>query len=424
MIYKNNKGLKTVAESSKALKEDTNPKNSSSNDLGYVKDNEDKTITGMKAEDYTSVYDSLGMQRSEDLNSDKEYSDFFRDPKVMSTFTELFDISDRETRKVILGIHEAEAQGTLLTALTSKLYDNIVEKVDDIDYGDIPMTKGDVTALPNYEKLRSSIGLLRDILVEFKQDPAPINEISTALANVECRKDAFGRAFKYRSELPMITYNNIVLAIISSVSYMIATCIEFIKTPNKDNFEMTLDKVALAKTKNHMLYGDLKKFNKMCEKGELDKILEYILKNRIKTIGEASGMEPMNEGIGIIDAIGIGVGILVLIPTVLIPLLREIVFLFFHVRMKISDFFDMQADLLQMNAYTVQNDESKDERERDRIAAAQLKKVSWFRKAADKFAIKLRKSEIDAQGDIKEASSKQKIKDLEDEIPGGVSALF
>lgn len=425
MIYKNNKGLKTVAESSKALKEDTNPKNSSSNDLGYIKDNEDKTITGMKAEDYTSVYDSLGMQRSEDLNSDKKYSDFFRDPKVMSTFTELFDISDRETRKVILGIHEAEAQGTLLTALTSKLYDNIVEKVDDIDYGDIPMTKGDVTALPNYEKLRSSIGLLRDILVEFKQDPAPINEISTALANVECRKDAFGRAFKYRSELPMITYNNIVLAIISSVSYMIATCIEFIKTPNKDNFEMTLDKVALAKTKNHMLYGDLKKFNKMCEKGELDKILEYILKNRIKTIGEASGIEPMNEdNIGVIGAIGISIGILVLIPTVLIPLLREIVFLFFYVHMKISDFFDIQADLLQMNAYTVQNDESRDERERDRIAAAQLKKVNLFRKVADWFAIKLRKSEIDAQSDIKEASSKQKIKDLEDEIPGGVSALF
>lgn len=417
MIYKINK---KDAINENSIKEKVKlAENSSSEELGYVSNNEDKTITGMKSSDYTSVYDSLGLQRSEDLNSDKEYSDFFRDPKIMAAFTEHFDMTDRMTRKVILGIHEAEAQGTLLTTLTSKLYDNIVSKVDDIDYGDIPMTKGDVTELPNYQKLRDCIQIMRDILKEYKQDTAPIDEISTALANVECRKDAFMRAFKYNSELPIITYNNTVLAIISSVSYMISASIEFIKTPNRDSFDVTLDKVGYAKSKGHMLFGDLKRFNTMCKKGELDKILEYILNNRIKTIGESMGMKPMNE----ISGFGIA-GIILLILVSLIPLLRGLIYLFFRTCVKVSDFFDIQADMLQMNAYTVQNDESRDESERNRIASKQLGIVARFRKAADFFNRLLKKAEVEAQKDIKEDSDKQKIKDLEDDIPGGVSALF
>lgn len=418
MIYKIDK--KDAINENSIKKKVKLAENSSSEELGYVSDNENKTITGMKSSDYTSVYDSLGLQRSEDLNSDKEYSDFFRDPKIMTAFTEHFDMTDRMTRKVILNIHEAEAQGTLLTTLTSKLYDNIVAKVDDINYGDIPMTKGDVTELPNYQKLRDCIQTMRDILKEYKQDTAPIDEISTALANVECRKDSFMRAFKYNSELPIITYNNIVLAIISSVSYMIAASIEFIKTPNRDNFEITLDKIGYAKSKGHMLFNDLKRFNTMCKKGDLDKILEYILNNRIKTIGESMNMKPMNEGITALGA----AGIILLILVSLIPLLRGLIYLFFRACVKMSDFFDIQADMLQMNAYTVQNDESRDESERNRIASKQLGIVARFRKWADFFNRCLKKAEVDAQKDIKEDNTKQKIKDFEDDIPGGVSALF
>ena len=51
--------------------------------------------------------------------------------------TEHFDIHDNKTRKVLLALDETD-QSSVLNSLTSKLYDNIVEKVDDIDFGDIP----------------------------------------------------------------------------------------------------------------------------------------------------------------------------------------------------------------------------------------------------------------------------------------------
>ena len=46
---------------------------------------------------------------------------------------EFFDITDTETRKVLLAVNEAD-QNKVLVSLTSKLYDNVVDRIDDIDF--------------------------------------------------------------------------------------------------------------------------------------------------------------------------------------------------------------------------------------------------------------------------------------------------
>ena len=349
------------------------------------------------------------------LKSDPAYSEFFRDPKVMASFTEHLDISDKLTRKCILGLNEAE-QNSVLTALTSKLYDNIVSKIDDIDYGDIPATKGDITALPNYSKIEECVTLLRDILKEYKQDTAPIDEIATAISNVSTRKSLFEKAFKYNVELPIVMYNNVVLTIISSISYMIATTIEFMKTPNRDSFQITLDKVAYAKTKNCMLYNNLKKFNKSCKTGELDKALGHVIEHRVDKLTEAA--------IGIATGVTIAAAVTLLVLNI-VPILREMVFFFYYTRMRVSDFFDIQADLLQMNAYNIENNSAKTNEEKERIVSKQLKIVELFRKAANKISFTGRKAEVESTKEIAANSKKMKIGDLGDDVSDNVaSALF
>lgn len=370
-----------------------------------------------------------GLTRSEDLASDSAYSDFFRDPKIMSAFTECMDLGDRTTRRAIMTMNEAE-QGAVLTALTSKLYDNIVSKVDDIDYGDIPGTKGDITKLPNYEKLRECVELIKGILKEFKQDSSPIDVIAEAMNNVSTRKDLFGRAFRYNVEMPMIMYNNTVLSIISGVSYMIATSIEFIKTPNRDSFQITLDKVAYAKTKNNMLYNNLKKFNKCCASGEFDKAMEHVIQNRIHGVGEAAALSLGGKlaaaiaGSSAALPVAIGAGV-ILILLVIIPILREMVFFFYYSRMRVSDFFDIQADLLQMNAYNLENNSSINDEQKERTISKQLKIVELFRKIANKISFTGRKAEVETNKEVQNASRKMKLNDLSNELPDTVaSALF
>lgn len=376
---------------------------------------------GRTPEDVFGFNPDSGLTNSKELE-DSKYSEFFRDPKIMSAFTEHLDMSDRLTRKAILHLNEAE-QGGVLTALTSKLYDNIVSKVDDIDYGDIPATKGDITELPNYQKLEECTSLLRDILKEYKQDTGPIDEIATAISNVSTRKSTFEKAFKYNVELPTIMYNNVVLTIISAVSYMIATTIEFMKTPNRDSFQITLDKVAYAKTKNNMLYQNLKKFNKCCKNGDFDKAMDHVIKHRVdklveQNLGEAAAT------IGAISVAGaVALGVLVVLN--IIPILREMVFFFYYSRMRVSDFFDIQADLLQMNAYNVENNSAKTNEDKERIVSKQLKIVELFRKIANKISFTGRKAEVESTKEIANSSKKMKIGELGEEVPDTVtSALF
>ena len=384
-----------------------------------LKQQNEETDAPSTPEELYGFIPDLGLTRSEELVSDPEYKNFFRDPKIMKTFTEYLDLSDSLTRKAVLCMNEAD-QGSVLTALTSKLYDNIVSKVDDIDFGEIPASKGDITKLSNYEKLKECVELLKDILKEFKQDTAPIDAISLAMSNVSTNKDIFMRAFKLDCELPIIMYNTIVLAIISAVSYMIATCIEFMKTPNQDSFQITLDRVSFAKTKNNMLYNNLKKFNKCCSSGDLQKSLEHVIQNKVKGVREAA-VGVILGGLGAVA----GIAGVIAIARNIIPLLRELVYFFYYTRMRVSDFFDIQADLLQMNAYNLQNDTTKNDEEKDRIVSKQLKIVELFRKIANKISFTGRKAEVDATKEITNTSKKMKLNDISDELPDSVaSALF
>lgn len=419
MIYSNPKD-KIVTES--AIKTKLESADASSEELNHDKDQLTPNNTGFEGITPEQLYgfsDDLGLTRSEDLTK-SDYCDFFRDPKIMEKFTEHFDMTDRPTRKAILMMNEAD-QSAVLTALTSKLYDNIVEKVDDIDYGDIPNTKGDVTKLPNYMKLRECIELLHNILKEFKQDPSPVDVLSEALTNVQTHKDLFERAFRYNCELPIIMYNNAVLSIINGVSYMIATTIEFMKTPNQDSFSITLDKVAYSKTKNHMIYSTLKKLNKSFKSGEFDKAMEHIIQNRIKGLSEAAAITAATIG-GVIAG-GVGIGLTVYLVLNIIPILREMVFLLYYARMRVSDFFDIQADLLQMNAYNLQTNNPGDE-SAERTAAKQLKIVEFFRKISNKIAFSTKKAEVESNREITNSSRKMKLGELGDDVPESVSALF
>lgn len=359
--------------------------------------------------------DTLGMERNEDLAKDPVYGEFFRDPIVMETFTKHLDLNDANTRKRVLAMNEAE-QMSVLTSLTSKLYDNIVSKVDDIDFGEIPMTKGDITKLSNYGKLEECIMLIRNILKEYKQDTAPIDEVSTAIANITARKELFNRAFKLNVEMPIIMYNTMVLSVIGSVSFMIANCIEFIKTPNRDNFTITLNKVAYAKTKSNLIYSNLKSFNKACAKGDVDKAMNHIMDTYVRNEGAALGA----VAVSVLGKIGIPAAITTLI-LVIIPVLRIVTYWFYYARMRVSEFFEIQADLLQINAQNVENDANMNDEQKKHVVASQMKIVDFFRKIANKLSINGKKAEVEASKEItKEDNEKSKITDA----PDGSSVLF
>jgi hypothetical protein len=315
------------------------------------------------------------------------------------------------TRHTLLAVNEAD-QEKIMVSLTSKLYDNIMDKVDDIDFGEIPETKGDITKLPNFEKIVECLDIMHKIVTEYKQDPTAVKTVQEAISNVIARKDLFERAFRYKIELPIVLYNSVVLAIISSVSYMISVCIEFIKTPNSDSFNITLDKVAMTKTRQHLLFVNLQKFNESCNKREVDTALEYVIRNNMKNL---TGFE-----FGVIAGGAAIIGLLFGI----IPLIREFIFFFFYSRTRVSEFFEAQATLLQLNAANIQSNSTIDKQEREKIAGKQSKVADFFRKISNAIAVKCKEAEVKATKDIVTTNKKYKTDEVLEELPDSASSVL
>lgn len=320
---------------------------------------------------------------------------------------EHFQIADDETREVLLSIDEDD-QAQVLLSLTSKLYESITDKVDDIDFGEIPDSKGDITKIPNYDKIVDCLDTMEQLIENMKQDPAPVRTVQNAIENIKARKGMFEKAYKMNLEFPILTYNTICLSIVSATSYLISTTIDFIKTPGEGTFEISLNKVALKRSSGHLLFTDLEKFNKSCETGELDKAMEFIISKNVKNLTGTTTFLAVT-------------GIIAVILTI-IPIIRELIFLFYYMRTRVSEYFDAQADLLLMNAQNIQISTVHNASEKKHIIAKQAAIANSFKKIANAIAVKGKNAETSANAEISNSKKKYKIDDVVDQRPDSASS--
>ena len=209
---------------------------------------------------------------------------------------EYFDLSDDKTRRYLISLDEAE-QNKVLEALSSALYEKIVGKVDDIDFGSIPASRGDITKVEGFANTEECINIIRKLVIEYKQNPSVVDVVINAISNIKDRKAVFIKSFGMNIEFPMLMYNLVVLAIERSVSLMIATCIQYVKDPSTTTVKMALDKAAYLKTMDDTLYKQLITFNDICHDGSFDKMVDNVMsKSSIREDADMYGaVAPIDE---------------------------------------------------------------------------------------------------------------------------------
>lgn len=338
-------------------------------------------------------------------------SGLYRSPEFVKAMNEYFDIQDTKTRKILLAVNEAD-QNKILTSLTSKLYDNIIDKVDEIDFGDIPSTRGDITKLPNYSKIIESCELVREILQHYNESTAPADTILEAVRNIETRKSLFTRAYQINVEMPIIFYNTMTLSVINGLSFLIAAVIDYIKVPTEDGFKISINKVAVSKVQQGILFENLGKFNSSCKSGEFDKAMNYVIDKNVKNF---TGME-----IGVAAGIALGVGLVLNI----IPILRECIYFFYYTKANVSQYFDVQAKLLEMNTYNLELKSTTDKDKRDRVIKKQLRVAETFRKVSNFFMVDTKKAEKEATNAIIKDNKKMKADDVMDSVPDSATGTL
>ena len=190
---------------------------------------------------------------------------------------EYFDISDTKTRRAIISLNEDSKQDQLLSALASALYDKIVAKVDKIDFGSIPKSRGDITRVEGFDNTVECLDIIRKMVVEYKEDTKIVDVVLTAIDNVKKFKSYFMRCFSSNVDFGITLYNLIVLAIEQSVSFLISVTIQYIKDPSSQSYQISLDKAAYRDSMNNMLYQQLVTFNKSCASGEVESALKHVV---------------------------------------------------------------------------------------------------------------------------------------------------
>lgn len=321
------------------------------------------------------------------------------------------DINDSKTRKIVFAMNEADGDGVLLS-LTSKLYQIIVDKIDDIDFGDIPDTKGDITKLPNYDKIANCIDILHNILVQYKQETTSIDTVQEALSNVIKLQDIWKKGYIINIEIIQVTYCEMVLAIINSLSYMISSTVEYIKTPSSEGFAITVDKIGHARTKDSLVYGCLVKFNTACKKHQIEGAFLPLLK--AKTHG-FTGL-----GIGIAG----GAIAIAAIALNILPILRELAFFFYSLRVRVSEYFDAQADLLEMNAANLELSNIQTAGDKSKVINKQKTIANYFRNISNKICLDVTAAEKKGTKMVNDSNKKMKIDDVVDSVPDSASNVL
>lgn len=365
--------------------------------------------------------------------------------EYLNIVSEFYDLSDPYTLQKVVMCNEAQKE-TNIENLTVRLYNDIRNGVDQIDFGTIPLSKGNITKIDGYENLVQCIDTLSSLIKEYGQSTELIDVISTGLENIQSRTRTWEKAFALNIDIPMVFYNTMTLAVVSSVTLLITTCIEYIKNGN-NTISIAFDKGAYIKKKEHVLFVSLRSFNKACATKEIDKAMADCIKAnavRLKEAYESNNGEIIEE-LTLSDmskfasdlkntdsdliknkinpAFNIGFKIVGIYTAVrlLLYIIKNMSYWLMNMRQSVSDYLIVQANFLQTNAENLERrDRFKDNDEkRKKIYDKQMKWVDRFKRWANAFMIKDKKAEAEAKRREQEDNKKKKYED-DDEDDGGI----
>lgn len=161
--------------------------------------------------------------------------------------------------------------------MVQKLYQDIVSKRN-INFGNIPDSKGNLTAYQEYESIASAIEILNTLIDPKKVKSLQLlNDLNAQMINL--RSD-FELGFKMNIDIIQLTYNTLVLALHELVMINILAYTEYLKDTNQVDF-------TFRKTKgtDTFIIKYVDQFLTSVKKGEWAKLMEGYKKDQKALVG-------------------------------------------------------------------------------------------------------------------------------------------
>jgi hypothetical protein len=282
-------------------------------------------------------------------------------------------------RNTIYALSEND-QAMVNTSLINKLYNVTLQKAH-VDFEDIPNSKGDISKYSGYKSILETLDIIKGLA---KSSNVKINEvdiIEDAVNNIVVHRDLFFKGFKLEKDFVILLYNSLVAACVEATSLLISSYIDFIKRPDKVEFNL----IKLSMGPNALTLDNLASFNASVKSGDFSKVLNYVI-----TTGKQNFLGP-----DIIAALVIGGLVLI------IPILRELIFYFYYTRMKLSDYMKQQSMLLELNKNMIQSNTALTPNQKKEILTKQIDRINFLNNISDKIKVDNTMTQSKSIDDIK-----------------------
>jgi hypothetical protein len=230
----------------------------------------------------------------------------------------------------------------------------IVKSIEDRSYAldnkMIDTSKGDLTKLENYSYIQNSLELLNNMQASSDQKIPFLNDLNDAHKNIIAFKDDFEKGYKLKKEVIQIFYAEIVLALIESISFVIAVSIDYIKDP-LGNFESSV-KYNIEKLNKYPTVNIecLQKFNGMAVNGDLKLFFTTVYTNKKSSINEDSVfIDLLSAGLSLISEIGWILAIIARFIPSIPEILRMLVSMSYAKKVATADYLRLQAQYIELN---------------------------------------------------------------------------
>ncbi|MEI2420727.1 hypothetical protein V6O07_10675, partial [Arthrospira platensis SPKY2] len=227
-----------------------------------------------------------------------------------------------------------------------------------------------------------------------------LEDIKEALSYLEKHKVEFSKGFLTENNLIEVIYNTLVYSILGATNLLISIYVDYIKTPGL-SLDLAID--TQKKHRDFILFKSIKDFNTSCRKGDMVKLFAS-MKDKSKFIGVGA----------------FGVGALVAAALLIVPIIRQMIFSVYNVRMSVAQYLEQQSEFLKLNAETLQDNNSVHTRlDRKKVIKNQMNTAKKLETLSNRIAIKF--EDADKKGK-KELDKRISLKEIEPSFNNSIGA--
>lgn len=303
-----------------------------------------------------------------------------------------------ESNKLMATLESTESGKRIDTVLAKKLLDSIADLHVRVDFGPIKTSGGDI------DKFKGTTNML-EVLELAKQTPRAedARNVIEAINILQKHKKQFQQGYYFNATIITLTYESFVYACLDATSVIADDVVSSIRGDIGTQNGMNLRNSRLQHREHSLAkVNDIIKADK---EGQLGKLFTTVLNDKTSKNLIGSGQMLLMLSVGVALSI--------------VPVVREIVYVYYQSRVSVTDYLDHQKELIKLNE-TRLKDSGMSKGQVKKISSNQVKVADKIDRISDKIRIKHEAGVSKAKVEITKAEKSWTLSNIEDDITNGV----